>query len=116
MQVFFIKDKNLDIYYNLITPSYVYKLMMVPTHTLKPGRPTRGIQKEWKKMSDTITQMRLAMRLDAYLREYTGKKVSKDHLYREEWDTVWQVADIARTKSTLTPNLVDDVRLALKKL
>jgi hypothetical protein len=56
------------------------------------------------------------MRLDAYLREYTGKKVSKDHLYREEWDTVWQVADIARTKSTLTPKLVDDVRLALKKL
>lgn len=56
------------------------------------------------------------MRLDAYLREYTGKKVSKDHLYREEWDMVWQVADIARTKSTLTPELIDDVRIVLKKL
>jgi hypothetical protein len=67
-------------------------------------------------MNDTITQTRLSMRLDAYLREYTGKKVSKDHLYREEWDMVWQVADIARTKSTLTPELIDDVRIVLKKL
>lgn len=76
----------------------------------------RYIQKEWKKMNDTITQTRLSMRLDAYLREYTGKKVSKDHLYSEEWDIVWQVADFARTKSTLTPELVDDVRIVLKKL
>ena len=67
-------------------------------------------------MNDTITQTRLSMRLDAYLREYTGKKVSKDHLYREAWDMVWQVADIARTKSTLTPELVNEVRLALNKL
>ena len=67
-------------------------------------------------MNDTITQMRLSMRLDIYLRDYTEKNVRNDNLYREEWDTVWQVADIARTKSTLTPKLVDDVRLALKKL
>jgi hypothetical protein len=56
------------------------------------------------------------MRLDLYLRDYTGKKVRKDHLSREEWETAWQVADVARTKNTLTPELVDDVRIALKKL
>jgi hypothetical protein len=67
-------------------------------------------------MSDTITQMRLAMRLDAYLREYTGKNVRRDAHSKVEWDTVWHVADVARTQKTLTPELVDDVRKALKKL
>lgn len=67
-------------------------------------------------MSDSITQMRLSMRLDAYLREYTEKNVRRDALSTVEWDTVWQVADVARTQNTLTPVLVDDVRQALQKL
>jgi hypothetical protein len=67
-------------------------------------------------MSDTITQTRLAMRLDAYLREYTGKNARKDVLSKAEWDRVWRVADVARIQNTLTPELVDDVRKALKKL
>jgi len=67
-------------------------------------------------MSDTITQTRLSMRLDIYLREYTGKNVRRDALSKAEWDTVWQVADVARTQNTLTPELVDDVGKALKKL
>lgn len=67
-------------------------------------------------MSDTITQTRLSMRLDAYLREYTGKDVRRDALSKVEWDTVWQVADAARTQNTLTPQLVDDVWKALQKL
>ena len=65
-------------------------------------------------MSDPITQMRLSMRLDAYLREYTGKNVGRDALSKAEWDTAWQAADVARTQSTLTPQLVDDVRIALQ--
>ena len=56
------------------------------------------------------------MRLDAYLREYTGKDVIRDALSKVEWDTVWQVADVARAQNTLTPQLVDDVRKALEKL
>ena len=67
-------------------------------------------------MSDTITQTRLSMRLERYLSDYTTKNARNDTLSREEWDTVWQVADVARTQNTLTPELVDDVRLALKKL
>jgi two-component SAPR family response regulator len=67
-------------------------------------------------MSDTITQTRLSMRLDAYLREYTGKNVRKDALSKAEWNKVWRAADVARTHNTLTPELVDDVRKALKKL
>lgn len=67
-------------------------------------------------MSDTITQTRLSTRLDTYLREYTEKNVSKDHFHKDEWDIVWQVAAVARTNNTLTPELVDDVRIALKKL
>ena len=65
---------------------------------------------------DTITQIRLAMRLDNYLRSYTGKNVRKDMLNREEWDATWQVADVARTNNTLTPELVDDVWKVLNKL
>ena len=67
-------------------------------------------------MSDTITQARLSMRLDAYQREYTGKNVRRDAPSKAEWDTAWQVADVARTRSMLTPELVDDVRKALNKL
>jgi hypothetical protein len=67
-------------------------------------------------MSDTITQTRLSMRLDVYRREYTGKKVTRRTRYRKEWDHVWRVADVARLRNTLTPELVDDVRVALQKL
>ena len=67
-------------------------------------------------MSDTITQVRLSMRLDIYLRDYTQKNVRNDNLYKEEWEIVWQVADAARTNNTLTPELVDEVRVALNKL
>ena len=37
-------------------------------------------------MSDTITQMRLSMRLDTYLREYTVKNVRRDALLKGKWD------------------------------
>jgi hypothetical protein len=67
-------------------------------------------------MSDTITQMRLSLRLDNYLSDYTSKHVRKDTLSIEEWDIVWHVADMARTDSSLTPEMVDNVRLALSKL
>jgi hypothetical protein len=67
-------------------------------------------------MNDTLTQVRLSMRLDSYLRNYAAKNVRNDNLHREEWDNVWQVADTARTNNTLTPELVDDVRVALNKL
>lgn len=56
------------------------------------------------------------MRLDMYLSDYTRKSVRTDPLSREKWDTVWKAADIARTQQTLTPELVDNVRLALQKL
>ena len=65
-------------------------------------------------MSDPITQNRLSMRLERYLSDYTKKNI--DPLSRKEWDTVWHVADIARTDNCLTPELVDDVRIALNKL
>ena len=67
-------------------------------------------------MSDTMNQTRLSMRLDAYLREYTEKNVGRDALSKAEWDTAWQVADVARAQNMLTPQLVDDVRIALEKL
>lgn len=67
-------------------------------------------------MNDTITQTRLSMRLDLYLRNYAGKHVRNDNLYKEVWDIVWTVADAARTNKTLTPELVDDVRIALNRL
>jgi hypothetical protein len=65
-------------------------------------------------MSDPITQNRLSMRLERYLSDYTKKNI--DPLSRKEWDTVWHVADVARTDNCLTPELVDDVRIALDKL
>jgi len=67
-------------------------------------------------MNDTITQTRLSMRLDAYLKEYTEKNFRKDTLFNAEWNTVWHVADVARTHNTLTPERVDDVRIVLRKL
>lgn len=67
-------------------------------------------------MNDTITQTRLSLRLDRYMNDYEGKNVRKDTLSRKEWDTVWKAAEVARTQNTLTPALVDDVRLALDKL
>ena len=67
-------------------------------------------------MSDTITQTRLSLRLDLYLRDYTEKSARKDHLSREQWEIAWKVAAVARTNKTLTPELVGDVRVALKKL
>ena len=67
-------------------------------------------------MSDTITQMRLSTRLDNYLREYRGKNVRKATLSKKNWENVWQLADVARLNNTLTPELVDDVRVALNSL
>lgn len=67
-------------------------------------------------MSDPITQTRLSMRLESYLSEYTKKNIRKDTASKAEWNRAWHVADVARTQKTLTPELVDDVRLALKKL
>jgi hypothetical protein len=67
-------------------------------------------------MSDIITQTRLSLRLERYLRDYEGRNVRKETLSREEWDTVWKAADVARTNNNLTPELVDDVRVALNKL
>lgn len=67
-------------------------------------------------MSDIITQTRLSMRLERYLSDYTRKNVTKDAIYAEEWNTAWHVAEVARTNSNLTPELVDDVRIALNKL
>ena len=67
-------------------------------------------------MSDTITQTRLAMRLDQYLSESTEKNVGNDHVSKEEWDAAWNIADSARAKGMLTPVLVDDVRRALQKV
>jgi hypothetical protein len=67
-------------------------------------------------MNDTITQTRLSLRLDAYLSNYKEKNIRKDHPSRKEWDTVWKAADVARMNDNLTPELVDDVRIALNKL
>jgi hypothetical protein len=67
-------------------------------------------------MSDIITQQRLSISLDIYLSDYTGKKVKKETLSSAEWNKVWRVADIARLQNTLTPELVDDVRVVLHKL
>ena len=67
-------------------------------------------------MSDTITQIRLSMRLDAYLSEYTGKNVGNDDVHKKEWNTAWKIADLARANGKLTPEVIDDVWIALKKL
>jgi hypothetical protein len=62
-------------------------------------------------MNDPITQNRLSMRLERYLNDYTKK--SSDPLSKKAWDMAWHVADSARTDNCLTPELVDDVRIAL---
>ncbi len=67
-------------------------------------------------MHDILTQTRLSMRLENYLRNYTEKAVRNHNLYSTEWNSAWQRADAARTNHTLTPELVDDVRVALNKL
>ncbi len=67
-------------------------------------------------MSDTITQTRLSKRLDNYLSEYTSKNVRKASLSKNVWEKVWQLADVARIHNILTPELVDDVRIALHNL
>lgn len=65
-------------------------------------------------MNDPITQNRLSMRLERYLNDYTKKSI--DPLSKKAWDTAWHTADAARTDNCLTPELVDDVRIALNKL
>jgi hypothetical protein len=77
---------------------------------------TKKLSDRGKLMSDSITQMRLSMRLESYLSDYTKKNSRKDLLYKEEWDTAWHVADVARTDNHLTPEIVDDVRIVLSKL
>lgn len=67
-------------------------------------------------MSDTITQTRLSMRLDTYQSEYRKKNVRNDNIRKKEWDATWKIADFARANSNLTPEIVDDVRMALNKL
>jgi len=67
-------------------------------------------------MSDTITQTRLSLRLENYMSDFERKNLSNDHLSSAEWDTAWKAADDARANKTLTPELVDDVRLAVNKL
>ena len=67
-------------------------------------------------MSDTITQTRLSMRLDTYLSKYTEKNVRNDNIRNKEWDAAWKIANFARANSNLTPEIVDDVRMALNKL
>ncbi len=67
-------------------------------------------------MNDNITQMRLSMRLDTYLKEYKEDNVSRDASSNAAWNTAWQVANNARTHDSLTPELVDDVRIALHGL
>lgn len=67
-------------------------------------------------MSDTITQTRLSMRLDMYMSNYKEIKLRKETLSSEKWDTVWKAAEVARAQNNLTPELVDDVRIALNKL
>lgn len=67
-------------------------------------------------MSDSITQTRLAMRLDNYQREYTGMGIRGDAHSQTEWKTRWRTADAARAQNTLTPEIVDDVRKALKNM
>lgn len=67
-------------------------------------------------MSDTITQTRLSLRLDNYMSDFKRKILGKDHLSRAEWDTAWQAAEVARANNSLTPELVDDVRIVVNKL
>ena len=67
-------------------------------------------------MNEAVTQARLSMRMETYRGTYTSLHRNTDALSKTEWNTAWQLADGARTQNTLTPELVDDVRKALKKL
>lgn len=67
-------------------------------------------------MNDIITQTRLALRLDSYMRDFKRKILRKDNLSREEWNIAWNAAEVARTNNNLTPELVDDVRIVVNKL
>ncbi len=67
-------------------------------------------------MHDPITQARLSMRLARYMNDYTARNVKDDNPYREQWYAISQEADLARVKNSLTPELIDDVRIALHKL
>jgi len=67
-------------------------------------------------MSDTITQMRLSLRLDRYLNDYQEKIARNDTISRYEWDRVWKVAEAARIRNSLTPEIVDNVRIVYDKL
>lgn len=48
--------------------------------------------------------------------EFKQKNLSEDTFAREEWNSVWKAAEAARKNNTLTPELVDDVRIAVNKL
>jgi hypothetical protein len=67
-------------------------------------------------MGDILSQTRLSLRLDAYMDSYNGKGARKDTQPKAEWDNAWKAAQLARTQSNLTPELVDDVRVALNKI
>jgi hypothetical protein len=62
------------------------------------------------------SQVRLSMRLDAYWSDYSRKNVKKNPLYTDSWDQAWREADAARQEKTLTPELVNAVRLSLEKV
>lgn len=64
---------------------------------------------------DPIPQARLAMRIDRSTNEYAARNITDDHPARANWQAVLQKADHARTHNVLTPEIVDDVRRALKK-
>ena len=67
-------------------------------------------------MSDTITQQRLSMRLDILCERLYRKESQKATLDSAEWNKIWRVADVARIENTLTPEIVDDVRVVLHTL
>lgn len=45
-----------------------------------------------------------------------GKIAGKDNALRQEWNIAWNAAEVARTQNNLTPELVDDVRMACNQL
>ncbi|HEY0753071.1 MAG TPA: hypothetical protein VGD98_03850 [Ktedonobacteraceae bacterium] len=67
-------------------------------------------------MSDTLTQARLARRLDGYMGDFRRRNPAREHPSRSEWESVWKTAETARMNNALTPELVDDVRVAVNKL
>lgn len=98
--------------------------MMSPvTQTATPERERREGQQARQMftdrsegMHDSITQTRLSLRLDGYLSAYMGKGVTKDHASSATWKAAWEAAELARTNQNLTPELIDNVRMALNKL